>query len=686
LDIPINPSQPLNVWNGKKFEDDASVKMRAYDPSLDVDVAVIKRDILGKLETLKSVKDFAAGETVFGSLKEHIEHSRPTMSIHYEALMDGIIDAMFPMLETDEVAIKKTVYKFLGLFIYYFKELKDVNMKRHIRVWCKEIFLKCLRSINADVLAVDLDMSLNPQVLVNAILVLRNSMEFIDDLNSENVKYLVPILLACIKGMGSSSPLLSQTDKEIFLGPVYIGTMFNKLNRYIARSDVYFITLRLLDDKLTSSTFRIKLTRLIVSLAGAQKTMPLQIEPLVRALESSKNGEDVADDAGEFRWVLWHACYLVKCLAANDSHKEDLIKRGVIETCREIISTNYMGDDHYLRPNEKNRIQAFEILTHLSFCSSLLSDLSANEGFQQWLDTFKNDKNLGIYVEEIRWNLTMLRRDIRKCSRYPGGPILLLFAEGDEEIQKEILHFLDEKSQYKCILNKFRNISEMTSSITKASVVIMGLSSNYSKSAKARIETEYAVARGKATIALNLISPHYRSMMNGWLYKYTRFALDMTTRDGVSMDRLLSGIAKHIDGMSDAYHDLERSNAEEAPSPISRISEITTSYAANGTTVTMSTIDDIYSWLRDVVRLEGVYINSFRRNRMTIQSFFHLGFLAINSFLEFHKTLNMSELQFPTGVVLHLAHFFKRDFHAFPAFTNTAISHGEERKEVNQLF
>merc|ERR1719317_89110 len=113
--------------------------------------------------------------------------------------MGELVDKLIKMLASDVDAVKKTVYKFLGLFIYYFKEITDLDMKKSIGMWCNKIFDQCLQYIKKDFEAADMDVSANPQVLVNATLVLRNSMEFLGDISPQYAEILGPIIEACVR-------------------------------------------------------------------------------------------------------------------------------------------------------------------------------------------------------------------------------------------------------------------------------------------------------------------------------------------------------------------------------------------------------------------------------------------------------------------------------------------------------
>jgi len=705
LQIPIDPTNPLHIWNGKVFEEDASVLMRAYDPSQDEDIEIVKRQIYSKLSKLEQVKEYPEGEVIFGTLKEHIEQSRPNMEVHYSALMDGVIERMIRMLKTDIDAVKKTVYKFLGLFIYYFKELKDVTKKRQIGKWCDMIFSQCLPYINADFDAVAGDVTQKPQVLVNATLVLRNSMEFIMDVSAENEKLLIPIVGACVKGMTSNSQDLSQTDKEIFSGPVYMAAMFDRIK--FNRSSVIFIASRLMDEPQTSNSFNLKLSRLITSLSEAEQYPEVQIEPFVQALILSKDGKPVGPTVGDLRWVLWHACYLVKCLAFNDQYKVELIKLGVVQVCIEIIVSEFSGEDLYLIPNRENRIQSFGILEHLSFCSEFRA--VANEQLQLVLKKFKDDERLGRYVERILWNLNFDPRASRKSERYSNGPVLLCFAAADDEARRRVLHLVEEKSNFKGVINEFQDTLSMIEAIDKASVILLGLSPNLAKSAKTRIEVEYAQASGKIIVPLNIASPDYKNRMTGWLSRFSRHAWDMTNLNEFprTMERLLNLLTKDIQAASDmvANQPQRMSGSDNSiagysinPVPVQRVPldvypqrvpldvypqrvplDVYPS-PVDGSSGT--SIEEIYRWLKESVQLETYHIDRFRTSQMTTQGFIHLKYLAVKSFSDFNDILSQPEFQFPIGIVLHIAHFLKWEFLVHQPDFRHVIE--DDRKERSQ--
>jgi len=659
LAVPINPTQPLHIWNGREFEDDELVQMQAYDPQKDYNPETIKRMLLAKLKNLGTVSDYPGGEEVFGTLKEHIEQSRPTMDIHYRALMDDVIDKMIKMLVTDVDAVKKTVYKFLGLFIYYFKEITDLALKKSIGKWCDKIFRQCLPHIQADFDASGWDVSTNPQVLVNATLVLRNSMEFLDDISPQHAELLDPVIRACVQGMASSSGELSQIDKEILSGPVYIAAMFDSFNRSFATQNVIYIASRLFTDRHTSNSFKLKLSRLIVCLNSAGSEVNMPIEPLVRALKFSKEGKPAGQAVGDLRWVLWHACYLVKCLAMKDNLKAELIKVGVVEACIEIINTVYSGQDIYLIPNEENRVQAFGILVHLSFCRNLLRAKATKAPFRNILDLYKDDSKLGFYVHQIHWNLSM--GEIKKSEPAPQGPILLLFASGDEEMRTRIQCWVQEKSNFSVVVSELQDISSMVGLVDKASIVLLGLSPSLAKSAEARIQAEYADARGKMVVGLNVSYEHYTNI--GWLSRFSRKAFNII--DPVELPNLMVHITRLIQEAADGL------------SPRSDRSLL----GENGYFRRRSsgplwedgqTIQEIYAWLKDVVQLDDHCIQRFRKSQITKEGFIHLSFLATNNFSDFNKTLSQPEFQFPIGVVLHIAHFFMRDFQSQPRLADVS--------------
>jgi len=671
LQIPVNPTNPLYIWNGKVFEEDASVLMQVYDPSHDVDIEAIKHQILSKLNKLEKVTDYPEGEVIFGTLKEHIEQSRPHMEVHYSALMDGVIERMIRMLKTDVDAVKKTVYKFLGLFIYYFKELKDVTKKKQITKWCEMIFSQCLPYINADFEAVEGDVTQKPQVLVNATLVLRNSMEFIMDVSAENAELLIPIVGACVKGMRSNSPDLSLTDREIFSGPVYMAAMFDRAIKF-KRSSLIYIASQLMDEPQISNSFKLKLSRLITSLSEAEQypeVREVQIEPFVTALKMSKEGKPVGLGVGDLRWVLWHACYLVKCLAFNDHYKVDLIKLDVVQVCIEIISKEFSGEDLYLIPNRENRIQCFGILEHLSFCPQFRA--VATEPLQMLLKKFKDHERLGRYVERILWNLKFDPRNIAKSERNSSGPILLCFAAADDEARRHVLHLVKEKSSFNGVINEFQDFTSMTEAVDKASVILLGLSPNLAKSAKTRIEVEYAQATGKFIVALNIAYPDYRNRMTGWLSRFSRSARDMTNPNEFprTMEMLLNLLTKDIQAVSDymlSQQDRQTTGSDNSvagystnPVPVQRVSPEVYPKPVDGSS---TSIEDIYRWLKETVQLDPYYIDRFRSSQMTAQGFIHLRYLAINLFSDFRDLLSQPEFQFPIGIALHLGYFLKWEF------------------------
>jgi len=684
LEIPVAPTQPLHIWNGKEFEEDASVQMRVYNPEEDSEVGVVKRELQGKLNNLGKVTAYHEGEVIFGTLKEHIEQSRPTMDIHYNALMDGVIDKMFQMLETDVDAIKKTLYKFLGLFIYYFKELKDVKKKRNLGVWCNKIFSHCLPYIHAEFVVCEMDVAKKPQVLVNATLVLRNSMEFITDVSPENSKLLIPIVQACINGMTSNSDELSQTDREIFSGPIYMAALFDSVNQSISLPDVSHAARTLINEEKTSNSFRLKLWRLITSLSGAQQNSLVQVEPLFNALKFSMWGKPPAHQVGDLRWVLWHACFIVKCLASCDAHKAELINLGAVNICVEIISKEFNGQDLYLIPNKENRIQAFGILEHLSFARKFRPHLIRHKPFQLLLDKFKYDEQLGHYVERILWNLKTDFNAIKKTERAPTGPILICFTRLDEEVRTRVLKAVEDKSTFDGVLNEFDDITSMTAGVDQASVILLGLSPNLEKSAKMRIEVEYAIASGKSIMALNIAHPHYPRRMCGWLEQFQDYTIDMSSHDELPakmeelLNRIKDGLNKSSDVISHQFLPMSRGNAYNSRlvSPL----EVGTQSAAQNN---WTSVDEVYTWLRDVVHLENDEIDRFRKSGMTIESFVQLSYLATKNFSSFSKFLSTPDYKFSGGIILHLAHFFMREYNSrlLPYSRQALIKTREERKD-----
>jgi len=683
LEIPVAPTQPLHIWNGKEFEEDASVQMRVYNPEEDSEAGVVKHELLGKLGKLGTVTAYDDGEVIFGTLKEHIEQSRPTMDIHYNALMDGVIDKMFQMLETDVDAIKKTLYKFLGLFIYYFKELKDVKKKRNLGVWCNKIFSHCLPYIHGEFVACEMDVAKNPQVLVNATLVLRNSMEFITDVSPENSKLLIPIVQACIHGMTSESHELSQTDREIFSGPIYMAALFDSVNQCISLPDVSSAARTLLSEAQTSNSFRLKLYRLITSLSGAQQNSLVTVQPLFNALKLSMWGKPPAPQVGDLRWVLWHACFIVKCLAFCDAHKAELINLGAVDICIEIINEEYNGQDLYLIPNKENRIQAFGILVHLSFARKFRTHLMRHKPFQILLDKFKHNEQLGRYVERILWNLNTNFNAIKKTERAPTGPILICFTRLDEEARTRVLKVVEDKSNFDGVLNEFDDITSMTASVDQASVILLGLSPNLEKSAKIRIEVEYAIASGKSIMALNIAQPHYPRRMCGWLEQFRDYTIDMSSHDDLPgrLEDLLNRIKESLNKSSDLIsHQFLPMNIRNEYT--SRLNSPVAANAQSAAQNRWSSVDEVYTWLRDVVRLENDHIDRFQKNGMTIEGFVHLSYLATKSFSDFSQFLS-HHYKFSAGVILHLAHFFMREYNSrlVPNSMQAVINTRDERKD-----
>jgi len=483
--------------------------------------------------------------------------------------------------------------------------------------------------------------------------------------------------------MTSDSQVLSQTDKEIFSGPVYMAAMFDRVNKFIKRSEVIFIARKLIDEQWTTNSFKLKLSRLITSLSDAEQIPSVQIEPFVQALIYSKSGQPVAHTVGDLRWVLWHACYLVKCLAYNDGYKVELIKLDVVDVCMEILLSDFSGEDLYLIPNGQNKIQAFGILEHLSFCPDF-RPLAKSDKFQVCLENFKDDNRFRPFIERIRWNLTFDSREIKKIERYSNGHILLCFTNADDEVRRRVLHLVEEKSNFKGVLNEFQDIPSMMEGIDNASVILLGLSPNLAKSAKERIEVKYAQARGKPIMALNIASPHYPNRMTGWLSQFAR-CFDMTNRNEFprTVESLLNGFSKVMQGAADGAQ--FRMSGSEFSLPGYTINPVSQQHSPvlahqNPEHGNLSSTEEIYRWLKHIVHLENQYIDRFRHSHMTTQSFIHLRHLATTSFSDFKDLLSQPDFQFPIGVVLHLAHFLMREFVLNPPDLRERIE--EEKKRA----